>query len=350
MSDIHQVRLTGTKTVQAKLRFEREAASVGVQVKDYCTDNRVYTSKEFATELVSKGQGIKHSGVGGHRHNGVAENAIKHTVRMAHTMMIYSALRWPEHNERDLWPLALSHAVHLHKDLPSMTSRLTPHSTRDLVRSKSSYSAPINSHPWGCPVYVLRPQLQDGGKLPKWEPRSRQGQYIGASPPLHASTVGLIRNLQTNHISPQFHVVYDDLFETVHSGEEIQPASWPDLIICNRFKSDYDDTDFVPELADEWLAPVELSHRQQRENACRNGDDPPSSENDSSQRVSDVSHNLDETASQRAPSESSTPPPETTQTEPSSQRALIKLEEPLEHPPFVDALQYESETPPIMPV
>jgi hypothetical protein len=43
---IHQVGLTGTETVQAKLRFEREAASVGVSVRAYCTSNGVYTSKE----------------------------------------------------------------------------------------------------------------------------------------------------------------------------------------------------------------------------------------------------------------------------------------------------------------
>jgi hypothetical protein len=77
---VHQVGLTGTKTVQAKLRFEREAAAAGVQIRAYCTDNGIYTSKEFAAELASKGQGIKHSGVRGHHHNGVAKNAIKHTV------------------------------------------------------------------------------------------------------------------------------------------------------------------------------------------------------------------------------------------------------------------------------
>jgi hypothetical protein len=167
---IHQVGLTGTETVQAKLRFEREAAGVGVQVRDYCTDNGIYTSKEFATELSSKGQGIKHSGVGGHHHNGVAENAIKNTVRTARTMMIYAALRWPEHNERDLWPLALSHAVHLHNEIPSQASRLTPHEV--WAQSKSSFSALVNAHPWGCPVYILQPRLQDGGKVPKWEPHS----------------------------------------------------------------------------------------------------------------------------------------------------------------------------------
>jgi hypothetical protein len=26
---------------------------------------------------------------------------------------------------------------------------------------------------FGCPVYVLEPRLQDGKKIPKWEPRAR---------------------------------------------------------------------------------------------------------------------------------------------------------------------------------
>jgi hypothetical protein len=97
---------------------------------------------------------------------------------------------------------------------------------------------------------------------------------MGASP-LHASTVGLVRNLRTQHISPQFHVVYDDLFETVHAGTDTPPASWPDLFTFHRFKSDYDDEDFVPALADEWLTPIELSQRQLQEQAHRSQDGAP---------------------------------------------------------------------------
>jgi hypothetical protein len=179
-------------------------------------------------------------------------------------MMIYAALRWPEHNKRNLWPLPLSHAVHLHNEIPSKESRLTPH--KIWARSKSSFGALVHAHPWGCPLYVLQPQLQDGGKVPKWEPQSRQGQYMGASP-LHASTVGLVQNLQTNHISPQFHVVYDDLFETVHASSSEAPASWPDLFTFNRFKSNFDDEDFVPTLPDKWSTPVELSQQKQRDRA-----------------------------------------------------------------------------------
>ena len=116
VSVIHQVGLTGTETVQAKLQFEREAASVGASVQDCCTNNGIHASKEFSSELLVEGQGIKHSGVGGHHQN---------AVRTVRTMMIHSALRWPEHNERNLRPLALSHAVHLHNETPSILSLIS---------------------------------------------------------------------------------------------------------------------------------------------------------------------------------------------------------------------------------
>ena len=67
--------------------------------------------------------------------------------------------------------------------------------------------------------------------------------------PLHTITVGLIRNLNTNCMSPQFHVVYENLFQTVHSYEGKPPTKWPDLIVFDRFRSDFYDSDFVPEIA-----------------------------------------------------------------------------------------------------
>ena len=115
-------------------------------------------------------------------------------------------------------------------------------------RSKSSQSALSNTHPWGCHVYILQPRLQDGGKLPNWEPRSRRGQYMGVSP-LLSSTVGLVRNLNTNRMSPQFHVVYYNLFQTVHSAEVEPFIECPDLIVFDRFRSYLDNSDFVYELA-----------------------------------------------------------------------------------------------------
>jgi hypothetical protein len=67
-------------------------------------------------------------------------------------------------------------------------------------------------------------------------------------------------------------VVYDDLFETVHASPSEAPASWPDLFVFNRFHSNYDDEDFIPSLADEWLTPIELTHRQQQDQIQRSQD------------------------------------------------------------------------------
>ena len=77
----------------------------------------------------------------------------------------------------------------------------------------------MNAHPWGVPVCVLDPTPQDGFKIPKFNPRARKGIHLGPSP-LHASSVGMILNPKTNRISPQFHCICDDYFETVaHNAE-----------------------------------------------------------------------------------------------------------------------------------
>ena len=71
--------------------------------------------------------------------------------------------------------------------------------------------------------------------------------------------MGIIRNLPTDHISPQFCIVYDNLFETVHVSASDDPASGPDLFTFIHFKSDFDDEAFVPTLPYEWLTPVDMS-------------------------------------------------------------------------------------------
>ena len=68
-------------------------------------------------------------------------------------------------------------------------------------------------HTFGCPVYVLDARLQDAGGPgpPTWDPRARLGIYLGHSPS-HAGSVALVLNPRTGLVSPQFHVVIDDMF------------------------------------------------------------------------------------------------------------------------------------------
>jgi hypothetical protein len=67
---------------------------------------------------------------------------------------------------------------------------------------------------WGCPAIVLEPQLQNNKKLPKWNRCALVGHFFGYSDE-HSSLVANVRHLSTSYVSPQFHVVFDDLFETV---------------------------------------------------------------------------------------------------------------------------------------
>ena len=108
---------------------------------------------------------------------------------------------------------------------------------------KSTQSQFLNDHPWGCPTYVLDPRLQDGFKILKWDPRARQGIYLGPSP-LHAESVELILNPKNNRISPQYHCIYDDYFETVTYDENTKPPNWDELIVNSTSKVDleYDET------------------------------------------------------------------------------------------------------------
>jgi hypothetical protein len=81
---------------------------------------------------------------------------------------------------------------------------------------------------------------------------------------LHASSVALACSLTTGHISPQFHVVFDDFFETIHTNGNDPPDVWSDLIIVQSFCTnlDDDDPDNLPSLGDEWLNPSELADRR----------------------------------------------------------------------------------------
>ncbi len=255
----NQVSLAASDTIASKLKFERDAGSAGVAVKHYCTDNGTYTATDFLEELDKKDQTIRLSGVGAHHQNGVAENAIKNVVRTARTMMIHAALRWPEQADKKLWPMALQHAVFLHNHTPRQDTQLSPEEL--WCKTKSDYHFLQHAHPWGCPVYVLDPKIQDGHKLPKWRPQSRRAQYMGYSP-LHASTVGLVRNLVTGNVSPQFHLVYDDWFETVHSTEQSEPDIWPELVQKSVFSNDFDDGQYMPELDKQWMDDEELKQRE----------------------------------------------------------------------------------------
>ena len=111
-----------------------------------------------------------------------------------------------------------------------------------------------NCHVWGCTTYFLEPKLQKPVvKIPKEAPRSRRGFNMGFSK-MHSTKVGLVLNLLTGSISPQYHVVFDDMFSTVLSSTAADPEVWIRLVTSSNSRIQvmlYQGDDL--ELDDEWL-------------------------------------------------------------------------------------------------
>ena len=101
--------------------------------------------------------------------------------------------------------------------MPNRISGSTPFELA--TKSKANHRDLSRSHVWGCPTFVLDPKLQNGKKIPKWNRRARMGQFLGFSDE-HSSLVAQVRHLETGHVSPQHHIVFDDQFQTVFSEGE----------------------------------------------------------------------------------------------------------------------------------
>ena len=113
-------------------------------------------------------------------------------------------------------------------------------------------------HVFGCPVYILDSKRQSGTLgPPKWEPRSRIGVYLGHSP-MHGGSVALVLNRKTGHVSPQYHVVFDDTFSTVqHMRDGSIPSNWNEM--CKNASESA--TDEAYDVADTWFQSINESNK-----------------------------------------------------------------------------------------
>ena len=265
-----QISLRAGETIRGKMALEALARDSGHSIKAFQTDNGVFASKEFKTHCEARDQKIKFSGVGGHHQNGVAEKGIKTISQWARANLIHLSLHWGEKDTIRLWPMALEYAIWVYNRLPSM-SGFTPDEIWTGVRS--DHEELQRAHVFGCPVYVLDPKLQDGHKIPKWNPRSRVGMFVGFSNQ-HSSLVPLVLNLKTGKISPQYHIIFDDKFQTVASPAiRSRPIDdiWHQLY--QRESEYYLDIELdengrntapTPDLHDDWLDADEVNERNER--------------------------------------------------------------------------------------
>ncbi len=151
-------------------------------------------------------------GVNGQFQNGIAEKRIGDLTERARTSLLHAMNRWPSAIAINLWPHALRFANDVCNAAPRLKNGRTP---LELFSGTPLRPQVPNDHPPFCPAHVLHSGFQEGGeRFNKWIRRSRVAIHLGNSP-RHARSTALVLSLSTGCVSPQFHVKFDDFFETV---------------------------------------------------------------------------------------------------------------------------------------
>ena len=216
------------QTITAKCAFESEMAKHNAQVKACRADNGRFANLGFKLEVGKCNQKITYCGVGAHGQNGIVERHVGKVTIRGRIMLLQAKRFWPKAITHMLWPFAASEAMQLENTVTVNGEGRTP------LQKLTGSDLPIylrDQHTWGCPVHVLESKVQTSSKgLPKWEPRARIGVYLGRSP-AHVGNVALVLNPSSGHVSPQFHVVFDDDFRLIPAlRSNAVPPNWADLV------------------------------------------------------------------------------------------------------------------------
>ena len=206
-----QQQITSEESVKAKHAFESVAEQCGVKVLHYHANNGRFADNAFITDCNAQRQSISYCGVNAHFQNGIAERRIRDLQEQMRTSMLYAMSKCKRMILICLWPYAMRHGNDM--------ANATPRKGEDVSPLEKFSGVPVRPklrhfHAFRCPMYVLNNALQSGQGVPKWRQRARLGIYLGPSPS-HARTVALVLNPCTGHVSLQFHIKFDDFFESV---------------------------------------------------------------------------------------------------------------------------------------
>ena len=119
-----QSSLTTHQTLEAKEKFELLCLDFHIRPQANVSDQgTAFTSQEFARHLSAFSQIHLLTPPGGH-HQNIAKQAIGTITQIARTMMLHSAIHWPEVSDSQLWPMAVWYAVNIYNHMPCQQSGL----------------------------------------------------------------------------------------------------------------------------------------------------------------------------------------------------------------------------------
>ena len=208
---------TAEETIEGKNIFEAKMKAVGADILAYQADNGIFRAHAWVQSCKDAQQQLTFTGVNAHHQNGHAEKRIRDLQDTARTMIMHANKRWPSGVSTNLWPYAIRMASDMYNNSPH--KGLPEGKTPNQVASGSDVNINVKHiHTFGCPVYVLSSELQQNKPFGKWKQRAQVGIYLGPSPH-HNRNVALVLSRTTGLVSPQFHIRFDDNFDTVDDIE-----------------------------------------------------------------------------------------------------------------------------------
>jgi hypothetical protein len=136
---------------------------------------------------------------------------------VARSMLNHTISKWDKTITAELQPFTIQHAATIYNTTKrrSQDYDTSPWEQFTGERSKLDQN---DMHSLFCPVYVLDRRMQESTSPPKWTKRTTQKVYFGH---LHhySKSVPMIWDPQTKLVSPQFHVMFDDTFDTVQGPD-----------------------------------------------------------------------------------------------------------------------------------
>jgi hypothetical protein len=222
---------------EAKEAFERWSRSHGVNVKHYHADNQRFAENAFMQHVDKCNQTISFCGEKAYFQNGRAERQMWTLQDLVRCQLLHAKMRWPSGISTCLWPYALKNVVDILNDTPNKYSKVSRVELFDKTEVRPNLR---HHHHFGVPKFVLDDKAQACFKLSKWLAKARLGIYLGKSP-RHSRSVALVLDPNTGLVNPQFHVRFDDVFETGKGKIDALHGRWKTL--CGFTSSDISTSD-----------------------------------------------------------------------------------------------------------
>jgi hypothetical protein len=206
LSFVHlQKTCTSKETLDAKMAFEGYTCSLNVKIQHYHADKERFCENLWMNNVKKDGHTISFCSVNRHFQNGVTEQQIQDLSDGTQTLLLHAKERWGNAISVHLLPYAVRHRNDVYNAMRKVSKQVLP---IEIVSNMTTQSCLKHFHAFSCPAYRLNRGLQGRHSQPKWEQQAELVVYLGGSPK-HTSSITLVLDLTTAHVSPQFHLKFD---------------------------------------------------------------------------------------------------------------------------------------------